>query len=1333
MSYAMASVLGLALSTLVARGAAWGQLQATADLPEPLRPWVGWVLHGHEDDRCPLLFGLPDRHQCLWPSRLILELRERAGRFNQQWRVDRDAWVPLPGDTRLWPQHVQVDGHAAVVTPQAGRPVVHLERGTHAAEGVFEWDDLPEFLQVPPETGLLALSIRGEAVAFPSRDAEGRLWLNKRGDGPDVEDRVDVSVQRRVTDDVPLVLTTRVELNVSGKERELRLGKALPEKFIPMSLASPIPARLESDGHLRVQVRPGNWSIELVARHDGPASALHLPASDSAADGTWDAAEVWVFEARNDLRIVSVEGVAAVDPQQTLLPEEWKRWPAYRMRPGDTMTLLEKRRGGGYTIHDQISGTVSRSWRLDMSPPTSLGRVAIAGQDQLITRLGDTPDSGVEIRQVAVQVDADSRWAGSRSRLPAVGWRHDFHEVSGQLNLPPGWRLLHASGVDDVSTTWLGAWTLLDLFVVLIIAMAAAKLWGWAVGGLALVTLGLTYTEPNAPRLVWLCVLTAEALVRGLPHGRLLRLAKVGRVLAATALLVITIPFMVQQVRHGMYPALEHPGLAMAERKVPGVPAEAARPKSMRQADQFGAADQMAEEHEVRRAAVPPSPREVDLNALIQTGPGLPQWQWNAVSLRWRGPVERTQQMRLFLLPPWANFCLGLLRTGLLAVLLVCIVPSSSRDWWRRFAERRRMRTLPVAALLLVLSGLLIRSARADIPSADVLNQLRDRLLEKPECHPTCAASPRLRLDIRPTRLTAEMEVHAATETAIPLPGSAQHWTPDSIAVDGEPPAGLTRAAEGFLWLLLSPGTHRITLAGALPDRDVVHIALPLKPHRVEAHTEGWILDGLHEDGLADDTLQLTRVGADSGAAHEELQAGIMPPFVRVERELRLGLTWVADTTVQRLTPPDTAVVLEVPLLPGELVTTPGVRIADGRAQVNMAPPVSTVQWQSLLTQHPAISLRAPESVPWAEVWQVNASSLWHVESQGIPMIHRPDTGGTRVREWRPWPGEAVTIEVSRPAGVIGQALTIDRSLVEVSPGLRATDASLTLDLRSSRGGQHTVRLPEGAELQSVVIDGARQPIRQEQRAVTLPLVPGRQAVHLAWRQGGGIVLRFRSPEVDLGQASVNTETRIAVPADRWTLFLGGPRLGPAVLFWSSLIVLALVSVGLARLRFTPLGWHHWFLLGVGLTQVPIWSSVIIAGWLLALGWRRERGTALGDLGFNVFQLFLALWTVAALAELVWSVQQGLLGLPEMQIAGNGSSARQLRWYSDAAAAVLPRAWVLSVPLLVYRVAMLAWALWLAQALLRWLRWGWSCFTAGGISRPLRRTLPLREMRTTEP
>jgi hypothetical protein len=44
--------------------------------------------------------------------------------------------------------------------------------------------------------------------------------------------------------------------------------------------------------------------------------------------------------------------------------------------------------------------------------------------------------------------------------------------------------------------------------------------------------------------------------------------------------------------------------------------------------------------------------------------------------------------------------------------------------------------------------------------------------------------------------------------------------------------------------------------------------------------------------------------------------------------------------------------------------------------------------------------------------------------------------------------------------------------------------------------------------------------------------------------------------------------------------------------------------------------------------------------------------------------------------------------------------------------------------MLVYRGAMLAWSLWLALALLRWLRWGWLAFSSGGLWRNVPRKPP---------
>jgi hypothetical protein len=67
-----------------------------------------------------------------------------------------------------------------------------------------------------------------------------------------------------------------------------------------------------------------------------------------------------------------------------------------------------------------------------------------------------------------------------------------------------------------------------------------------------------------------------------------------------------------------------------------------------------------------------------------------------------------------------------------------------------------------------------------------------------------------------------------------------------------------------------------------------------------------------------------------------------------------------------------------------------------------------------------------------------------------------------------------------------------------------------------------------------------------------------------------------------------------------------------------------------------------------------------------------------------------------------------------MHVAGNDSIAGHLRWFADRTADALPQGGVFSLPLWVYKAAMLAWALWLANALIGWLRWGFAAWTREG-------------------
>jgi hypothetical protein len=292
-----------------------------------------------------------------------------------------------------------------------------------------------------------------------------------------------------------------------------------------------------------------------------------------------------------------------------------------------------------------------------------------------------------------------------------------------------------------------------------------------------------------------------------------------------------------------------------------------------------------------------------------------------------------------------------------------------------------------------------------------------------------------------------------------------------------------------------------------------------------------------------------------------------------------------------------------------------------------------------------------------------------------------------------------VTLNLTRPTGVPGQSVTIDQSSLNAAPGLRSADYTLNLRVRSSQGVQHRITLPEAVVVQSFAVNGNVLPARVEGRDVIVALTPGTQEIELKWRDDATMGAWYRTPLVNLGAPNVNHHLNLHTSPERWSLLLGGPRLGPAVLFYGVLIVAVVIALALSRWRDLPLSAWQWVLLSIGLTQVPAAYALIVVAWFIAFAAREKYLPKVEKpVRFNLAQIGLVGLSCAAATVMVYAISRGLLGVPDMAIAGNGSSATSLRWFQDSSAAVLPRAWVLSVPMWVYRVLMLAWALWIASA-----------------------------------
>lgn len=1311
-------------------------------IPEVLTPWVDWVLNDIEEQIvCTPLFGDTDKFHCNWPLELHLHLSNQGGTFEQTWIVESENWVTLPGSTTKWPQNVQFNSKDAVVIEKNGVPRLYLSKGTHNITGQFSWTQLPESLTIPSNSGLVSLLVNNETVPFPKLDTNGQLWLKRERVEEKVEDRLKIDSFRLVEDTIPAKVILHCVLDVAGTGREVIIGPLYePNRFVPLSLSSKLPTQLEQDGRLKIQVRPGRYKLNLTLRHQGPLKEL---VAATLPDGLWPREEIWAFNPMPDLRLVEIVGGAAIDPLQTAMPDKWKRFPTYKITQGDILQFKEIKRGDpqpapdqltlnrklwlrfdgtGYTIEDTIEGKKNTNWRLEIDPKIQIGKASVDGTEQFITKLTGSENAGIELRNGIVHLVADSILTGTISSLPATGWKHDFQKVESKLFLPPGWKILNATGIDNISRTWIKRWTLLDFFIVLIFTIAVARVISIRLSIIAFLTLVLLYHEPNAPRYVWLAILLGITLLKYLPDGKLKGLVKGYQLITLLLLVGIAIPYTIETLRIGIYPQLAKPWASMSDyAKRQERQSDSVHTTNLQSSLEFEDKS-LADTHQtIKRkmgAGMAPMaqfssyPRtnqvtQYDPKALNQTGPGLPRWQpFTTIPFSWSGPVEANQRITFVFIGPKINLALAFLRVTLILILTFGLLGVKvNRKGQISF---NALRSLTPLIILLICINYPSQVHATEIPSQELLNQLQKQLLEKDNCFPHCAAISSMTIDISGEKLSISANIDAQNRTAIPLPSHVQQWIPQSVHLNKKPPIGLMRI-NNTLWAVAPAGKHKLELSGTIRKQNSLQLPFPLKPHKLDVLATGWTVEGIHPDGNFDSLLQFKRVVTQDNNKTEILETGILPSFIQVERTLMLGLVWKIQTRVQRLSPSGSAIVLDIPLLSGESVVTKGVRVQDEKAKINLRSNQRELVWESFLDRTSTINLQHSQTSDWTEIWQVDISPIYHMEYQGIPVIHHK-SGNHWHPTWHPWPGEKVSLQISRPTGIKGQTMTVEKSHLIMRPGHRTTSTTLKLLVKSSQGGQHSIKLPPNTKLQEVKINNKPHPLRLENNRLALPIIPGSQSFEIQWLESRGMTTHFTTSEIDLGVPSVNSSADIFLPANRWPLFIGGEQLmGPAVLFWSVLIVVFLAALGLSLTRVTPLRFYHWLLLGIGMSMSNLFTAFCVVGWLLALGFRK-RCDHLEENHFNLVQIGIVIMTFLGIGSLIVAISYGLLGHPDMNIIGNGSSSSLLRWYHDVSNAKLPQGWVLSIPMFIYRIAMLMWALWVSFWLISILKWGWQQF-----------------------
>ncbi|HEX5660058.1 MAG TPA: hypothetical protein VFX59_22835, partial [Polyangiales bacterium] len=1307
------------------------------------------------DARCPQVDG---RFVCTWPGSLALDVTGNAASFVMRVSVERDLPVALPGAREQWPIDVLVDGAAVPVREPGGVPCVDLTRGAHTISGRFLFGEAPSTLRLPANVGALSLRRAGTPVAHPRREPDGLLWIEEGASEDDGEQSLTLSVHRRIEDALPLRSITRIAIRAAGKSREIAFDDVLVEGARPIELRADLPTQLSPDGALRLQVQGGSYQVEIVSILDAPPRALSAP----KLPAPWPEQEVWVFRADDVLRHVELSGPQQIDAARTDLAPDWRGLPTFLLTPGQALSFDVRRRGeqepapnqlrlarslwldldgDGYTVRDELGGTMHQGFRLDLEQGT-LGRAVVNGEDALITRRAK--QSGVELRTGSVALTTEWRLEHGQRDLAAVGYSEDVDSLSATLHLPPGYLLLAASGADSAQGTWFDRWDLFDFFFVLALALAVGKLAGVWWGVLALFALVLAQHEPNAPGGVWFFLLASSALVRAIPsEGKGASFARVLLGIATVALLLAWVPFAAQQIRSALYPQLagqeSYPvPVEYSNLIVGGAPAPAAMEAPQRDEEGSMKAEERGSGYALEDLAQASgvgistarkktySQRELlDPSAIVQTGPGIPNWSFQQYALAWSGPVTQAERLHLWLVPPFAMRAWALASAILTGLLLFALL-NATRQPPPTFRSQPPTHISPgsevaVTTFCALLLCVPVAHAQPLEPSPDLLEELRHRLLKPPACAPSCLSVPSLALTLGAQRLDIQVQLHAGEGAVYRAPGPLAQWSIDRVRIDGVDAFTSARLDDGFLHVRVPAGIHRLELSGPVPSNQAWTLALGgPAPHRVEAQARGWVVEGLHADGSAEPNLELR-----PEVASTQKEAGAQPlvQWLEVQRELELGLRFQIRTTVTRLGPASEGVTLRLPLWTDESVNEAGLRAEDGHVLVSLPRDQSTISFVSTLPPRAKLEVEAATPLhegvlrhPYSEHWVIRPGPLYRISLDGPPALAQTDASGDYAPSFRPYPGEKLTVFAERLAAEAGASVTIDRVEQALRPGARSEEGKLSLSLRASRGTTERIVLPKDAKLAGVTVDGQPHPARAKEGTVEIPLAPGAHTIELTTERSAEMGFDYSPALPKVDRAVSNVRVNVSLPPDRWLLATRGPAWGPAILWWGYLVLVLLIAVALGRVPNSPLRSWQWALLGFGLARVETAVALIVVGWFFALAYR-ERDRIQSVRLFYLLQAALVMFTIVALSCLTYAVQQGLLVAPDMQVQGMQSSQSFVQWYVDRTPGPLPAITVWSAPMWIYKSLMLLWALWLAASLVAWLRWGWAAFRKGGATR----------------
>lgn len=488
-------------------------------IPQDLKKWIPWVNKNNYTQNCV-------DSVCVFIPKLTIQRNSQKSNYIFVFdgtSLAQSAWVSLPYSETAWPLSVRVNGQKALLVNHEGKPFIQVPQKDFKIEvdytnSIFDKDssfELPfNVVSFENQTGQ-HLSLKDTTLSLSD--------LIKTDEQNSFQE---IKVFRKFTDNIPYQLDTNLQINFSGKIKEIDLGSVLPSNFKLTQINSDLKV-IFKDNHYYATLVPGTHFINFQSFANQEISSFSVKDLVLNTDS-----EIWSIQKNNNIRNIDIKSVSVVDPKQVSVPQEWIQLPAYMV--SDKLDIISSQQGLSLNTDLKINARRNTVFGFNDTVYT-LDNIVLENQNSKELKF----NSGVSLQSISLsqpkmilkEKDQNYILLNASDKNGTIQFdTPKGHDIVSQLadsyyvdswnaGFIPRTDLIWATNAKVTSSDfWFNAWNLYSLFSLSVLIIALYKLVGKEAAIFALFSLVSFYYNNSVFWIFWILLVISYAFNKYLPE-----------------------------------------------------------------------------------------------------------------------------------------------------------------------------------------------------------------------------------------------------------------------------------------------------------------------------------------------------------------------------------------------------------------------------------------------------------------------------------------------------------------------------------------------------------------------------------------------------------------------------------------------------------------------------------------------------------------------------------------------------------------------------------------------------------------------------------------------